>query len=294
LFPSTGGGRYHLDRSGAIVPRPRTELTPDIPKVLAKSLQVLEAFDSDTPRWSESDLRRRLGIPSSTLHRILRALEETGYVLRDDGGHYRLGIASVRLGQRAAASLDIAAVLDPELRQLAAHTEELVLLAVPEMSAGLARYVGAIDSPKRLRVTAELGSAVPLTAGATAKTLLAFAPQAQVESVLRRRRERLAPGTVISAKALRDQLDTISRRGWGLSWEETYDGAWAVAAPVLAEDGRAVASIGVAAPISRHSREREQTHRQAVIATAARASARLAPDTVLARDAQPPSVTGSS
>ena len=26
------------------------------------------------------------------------------------------------------------------------------------MSAGLARYVGAIDSPKRLRVTAELGS----------------------------------------------------------------------------------------------------------------------------------------
>ena len=73
----------------------RTELTPDIPKVLAKSLQVLEAFGSESPRWSESDLRRQLGIPSSTLHRILRALEQTGYVLRDDGGHYRLGIAVV-------------------------------------------------------------------------------------------------------------------------------------------------------------------------------------------------------
>ena len=175
------------------MPRPRTDLTPDIPRVLAKSLQVLEAFDPESPRWSESDLRRRLGIPSSTLHRILRALEQTGYVLRDDGGHYRLGIASVRLGQRAAASLDIAAVLDRELRELGAQTEELVLLAVPEISAGLARYVGVIDSPKRLRVTAELGSAVPLTAGATAKTLLAFAPEAQIESVLKRRRERLAP-----------------------------------------------------------------------------------------------------
>ena len=294
MFPSSGGGRYHLDSSRANVPRPRTDLTPDIHKVLAKCLQVLEAFDSDAPRWSESELRRRLGIPSSTLHRILRALEQTGYVLRDDGGHYRLGISSVRLGQRAAASLDIAAVLDPELRELGARTEELVLLAVPEMSAGLARYVGAIDSPKRLRVTAELGSGVPLTAGATAKTLLAFAPEAQVESVLRRRRERLAPGTVTSAKLLRDQLETIARRGWGLSWEETYDGAWAVAAPVLADDGRAVASIGVAAPISRHNRAREQATRQAVIDAAARASTRLAPDTSTTPHAQRASVTGSS
>ena len=276
------------------MPRPRTELTPDIPKVLAKSLEVLESFDSESPRWSESDLRRQLGIPSSTLHRILRALEQTGYVLRDDNGHYRLGIASVRLGQRAAGSLDIAAVLDRELRELGAQTEELVLLAAPEMSAGLARYVSAIDSPKRLRVTAEVGSAVPLTAGATAKTLLAFAPEAQIESVLRRRRERLAPGTVTNAKVLRGQLEAIARRGWGLSWEETYDGAWAVAAPVLADDGRAVASIGVAAPISRHSRGREQATRQAVVATAARASARLIPDTTSAPDVQPPSVTGSS
>ena len=195
--------------------RPRTEPTPTSPRSWPRACRCSRRSTHESPRWSESDLRRRLGIPSSTLHRILRALEQTGYVLRDDGGHYRLGIASVRLGQRAAASLDIAAVLDRELRELGARTEELVLLAVPEMAAGLARYVGAIDSPKRLRVTAELGSAVPLTAGATAKTLLAFAPDAQVESVLRRRRERLAPGTVTSAKVLRDQLETIARRGLG-------------------------------------------------------------------------------
>ena len=157
-----------------------------------------------------------------------------------------------------------------------------------------ARLHGRVDSPQRLRVTAELGSAVPLTAGATAKTLLAFAPDAQVESVLRRRASGWPPARSTSAKLLRDQLETIARRGWGLSWEETYDGAWAVAAPVLADDGHAVASIGVAAPISRHSRAREQATRQAVIETAARASRLLTPDTSPAPDVQRASVTGSS
>ena len=135
--------------------RPRTELTPDIPKVLAKSLQVLEAFGSESPRWSESDLRRRLGIPSSTLHRILRALEQTGYVLRDDDGHYRLGIASVRLGQRAASVTGYSRRARPRAPRAGRPDRGVGAARGPEMSAGPARYVGAIDSPKRLRVTAE-------------------------------------------------------------------------------------------------------------------------------------------
>ena len=52
--------------------------------------------------------------------------------------------------------------------------------------------------------------------------------------------------------------------------------------------------FGVAAPISRHSRAVEKDTRHAVIASAARASARLGPDTSPAPDVQPASVTGSS
>src|ERR1700744_4846042 len=149
--------------------RPRTA-EPDTPKVLDKALQVLEAFDAEDPSWSEAELRTRLAIPSSTLHRILRGLERAGYVLRAEDGRYRLGISAVRLGRRADASLNLASVLQAELRALAAQTEELVILAVPEYSSGLARYIATVDSPQRLRVTAVVGSGVPLTAGATAKT----------------------------------------------------------------------------------------------------------------------------
>ncbi len=118
--------------------RPRTDADPDTPKVLDKALRVLDAFGDARDRWTEADLRRHLGMPSSSLNRILRGLERAGYVLRDDAGSYRLGIGAVRLGDRARASLDLPGIVDAELRALAQATSELVLCAVAEPALGTA------------------------------------------------------------------------------------------------------------------------------------------------------------
>src|SRR6201996_1052252 len=98
--------------------RPRSDPDPDTPKVLDKALRVLEAFGGAPDRWAEADLRRHLGMPSSSLNRILRGLERAGYVLRDDGGAYRLGIGAVRLGDRARAPLDLPGIGEAEVRGL--------------------------------------------------------------------------------------------------------------------------------------------------------------------------------
>lgn len=259
--------------------RPRTDADPETPKVLDKALRVLDAFGGTRDRWTEADLRRHLGMPSSSLNRILRGLERAGYVLRDEAGSYRLGIGAVRLGDRARASLDLPGIVDAELRALAQATSELVLFAVAEPALGTALYIAAVDSPQRLRVTAELGTRVPLTAGATARSLLAFAPEALREQVLARPREPLAQGTLLSEAEIRGRLDLIRANGWGISWQETFDGAWALAAPILDAGGNALASIGVAAPISRHSDEVEKATRQALLRAVARAGDRLQPPT---------------
>jgi DNA-binding IclR family transcriptional regulator len=259
--------------------RPRTDADPETPKVLDKALRVLDAFGGTRERWTEADLRRHLGMPSSSLNRILRGLERAGYVLRDVAGSYRLGIGAVRLGDRARASLDLPGIVDAELRALAQATSELVLFAVAEPALGTALYIAAVDSPQRLRVTAELGTRVPLTAGATARSLLAFAPEALREQVLARPREPLAQGTLLNEAEIRGRLDLIRANGWGISWQETFDGAWALAAPILDAGGNAPASIGVAAPISRHSGEVEEATRQALLRAVARAGDRLQPPT---------------
>lgn len=243
--------------------------------MLDKALRVLDAFGQPSTAWSEAALRDYVEIPSSTLNRILRSLEHAGYLMRGSDGRYRLGVAAIRLGHRASASLDLPTVLGPHLRELAHRTEELVILAAPDLPTGRATYVALADCPKRLRVTAEPGTTVPLTAGATAKSILAFRPRSEIEAVLERPPTRLAAGTITDHEQLRRQLRTIARRGWGFSWEETYDGAWAVAAPILDGEGRALAAFGVATPISRHNRAVEKGNRDAAIDAAARAASTL-------------------
>lgn len=257
------------------MPRPRTTAEPDTPKVLDKALRVLEAFGEQSPEWSEAALQYQLDIPSTTLNRIVRGLERAGYLLRGADGRYRLGLAAVRLGTRAAASLDLPAVLEPHLRELSRRTGELVILAVPDLATGHAVYAAIADSPKRLRVTAELGTRVPLTAGATARTILAFQSRTRIDAVLTRPLERLAAGTLTDVRTIRRGLTTIRQRGWGLSWQETYDGAWAVAAPVLDGAGCALGAFGVATPISRHSRAVQTANRDAAADVAARATLAL-------------------
>ena len=254
------------------MPRPRTDVKPDTPKVLDKALRVLEVYDERTPEWSETALRRELGIPSTTLNRILRGLERSGYVLRREDGRYRLGLAAIRLGNRASESLDLAAVLGSQIRSVAREINELTLLAVPELSVGIARYIAAAESSSRLRVTAEVGTEIPLTAGATARVLLAFQPQAVIDKLLARRIRPVAAGTLTDPKVVQEHLVRARRQGWAMSWEETYDGAWAIAAPILGDDGEtAFASIGIAAPISRHTATLEERMRKGALEAAARA-----------------------
>ncbi|MGH2842693.1 MAG: IclR family transcriptional regulator [Solirubrobacteraceae bacterium] len=237
--------------------------------MLEKTLRVLDAFGDQTPNWSEAALRRHLSMPSTTLDRILRGLERAGYLLRNEDGRYQLGVAAIRLGHRASRAFNLAAVLEAPLRLLAQETNELAMLAVPEFPAGLARYVGTVDSASRLRVTAEVGTAVPITAGATAKAMFAFQPDDRVELVLGRELRRLAAGTITDAGALREQVREIRERGWAFSWEETYNGAWAVAAPLIDADTQvAFASIGVAVPTARHDQDVERSMREAVLETA--------------------------
>ena len=259
------------------MPRPRSDPDPDTPKVLDKALRVLDAFGATRDRWTEADLQRHLSMPSTSLNRILRGLERGGYLMRDDTGAYRLGIGAVRLGNRARASLDLPGIVDDELRRLASVTGELVLFAVPELPEGVARYAATVDSPQRLRVTAELGVKVPLTAGATARSILAFAPAARIEEVLARPRVRLSRGTLLDEDEIRRQLQSIRTRGWGISWQETIDGAWALGVPILDEDGAALAAIGVAAPTSRHTKAVEAATREALLAAGTRVADRLGP-----------------
>jgi DNA-binding IclR family transcriptional regulator len=79
---------------------------------------------------------------------------------------------------------------------------------------------------------------------ATAKALLAFRSHADIEAVPRRSRARLAEEPFTSRAGLRRESAAIRDRG-EFSWRGTYYGVWALRIPLLDDDGRALAAIGM-------------------------------------------------
>jgi DNA-binding IclR family transcriptional regulator len=218
-----------------------------------KALTVLGVFTGGCPEWGASEVAKELSITVPTAHRLLTVLADHGYLARVGRGRFRLGLESISLGRRALASIDLRSVLRPTLQALAAESGETALLTVPDEREHASLCIDRVESTHPLRLSLEVGRLTPLTAGASAKALLAFLPPKEIQVVLDRPKVMLAPGTITDPEALLKEFAEIRRRGYATSKEETDASACGVAAPIRSSDGYAVAAIGLAGPLSRLS-----------------------------------------
>jgi DNA-binding IclR family transcriptional regulator len=252
---------------------PASATVPAGPKVLEKTLRVLDLFTVERPSWSVSEIARELEMPTATAHRIIRALEGRSYLTRIDS-RYRLGFAAVDLGRRAMASVDLRSRLAPVLRDLSRATGETVLLNVYDETHHGSLCIDRIEATHDLRLTIQIGRVTPIHAGASAKALLAFLDEPIIAEALAQPMEKLAPGTIMDTDELRKELARIRRRGWASSYEENNAGAWGLAAPVLV-NRQPVASVGLAAPTARYSKSTVRDLARLVLAAAREGEAKL-------------------
>ena len=226
------------------------------PKVLEKTLRVLDLFTVEHPSWSVSEISRELGMPTATAHRIIRALESRSYLARIDSRY--------RLRSRMA----------PVLRDLGRATGETVLLNIYDEAHHGSLCIDRIEATHDLRLTIQIGRVTPIHAGASAKAILAFLGEPLIAEALAHPLEKLAPGTITDADVLREDLARIRRRGWASSYEENIAGAWGLAAPIVV-NGQPLASIGLAAPTARYSKSAVRDLARLVLSAARDGEAQL-------------------
>lgn len=241
---------------------------------MRNAARLLKQFSLTDRELGVSEMARRLGLGVSTTHRLLSTLADEGLLERGDTpGKYRLGLQVYELGVTVFPNLDLHEAAKPVLASLRQSTGETVHLAVLDNLDVV--YLERLESPQTLRIFHDLGYRRPAHTSSTGKLLLAYLPEDVLMERLRNwRPERPTPHTIVDEGMLLADLRRARERGWAQNVEEGLLGVASVAAPILDENGAAIAAISVVSPIPR-AREALHRFRPAVIDAASVISRRI-------------------
>jgi DNA-binding IclR family transcriptional regulator len=196
---------------------------------------------------SLSEIAQRVGLPRSTVHRIVTALVEEGLLTNSwPNGGFRLGLGLASLA--TAAREELMLELHPDLVRLAEAVNETVDLAV--LDGGRVLFVDQVAVPRRLVAVSAVGMSFPLHCTANGKALLAALDDRRVERLLPRQLDRLTPKTITSRSALLEEIAQVRRDGAAFDREEHTLGICAVGAVVRNRIGT-LAAVTIPLPASR-------------------------------------------
>jgi len=215
-----------------------------------RCLRLLSLFSEAPAGLSATEVTKLSGLPVSTVHRFLVNLQDAGFLDCSAKGKYHLGIACFSIGHAALGQLDIRRLSLPYLQALNQHTRETIHLTVRQGQTAV--YVEKLDSPEHLRIFSRIGALVPLYCTAVGKVLLAYMPQAELETTLSQiEPRRLTANTIASRQELEQHLHRVRKAGHAFDLEEHEPHIRCIAAPIWDHTGAVNASLSLTAPAVR-------------------------------------------
>ncbi len=217
-----------------------------------------------------TDIAERVGLPKSTVSRLLSALEAEGAVAqRSVGADYELGAGLAALADAANNDANMAAVVRPFLIELSEATGESAGFVV--RSGRNVYWVDNVDQvAAAVHVQNRTGFYAPMHAVPAGLALLAHLPSDEIESYLAQPLERVNTRTITDVAGLRARLDQIVADGLVWSVDDLGEGITAVDVPFRGASGHFEGALYVNAPTFRFPAAGDKERVEALIVEAAR------------------------
>jgi DNA-binding IclR family transcriptional regulator len=238
--------------------RERTRAAPETAVgTLDRVVDILNAVEAGARTYT--DITRVTGLSKPTAHRLIRALEQHGFLVQAGGAGYALGPRLLSLASSAMRELPLRDLAHSALERLARVTGVSAQLYVRDGDQRVC--VDAVESDSELRTIVVVGATLPLTKGSAGKVFLAKATDEDRRRVL---------GALPHEEAVRlaRMVATTARRGWADSIGEREAGVASVSAPVLDAVGGIVAAVSVSGPANRIGAMRGRRYATAVTTAA--------------------------
>lgn len=212
---------------------------------VARVLDVLEIVADGGGNMGLSEIAAASGLPSPTIHRLVRTLVDRGYMRQLPNRRYSLGSRLIPLGEAAEANLGTWA--RPVLEDLVDKLGESVNLAV--LDGDQIMYIGQVPSRNSMRMFTEVGRRVPAHCTGVGKAVLSHLPDEQIRALVARTGlPAKTPHTITDPEELVVAVHRVRGQGYAIDEGEQELGVRCVAVPVPGARSRMAISVSGPAP----------------------------------------------
>lgn len=224
-------------------------------RALVNGLSILELFKNDSDELGIIELSDLIGLPDSSVQRIVSTLEYKNYLYQNpENKKYRL---SPKILQSCSKGTNFAKWREQSKRHMIVLNElsgESVNLAIRD--ANKCVYIELVPSKHVLRPNFTLYDYYFLYASALGKCLLSGLSDEAIMQFLPARIEALTPYTITDQDQLLKEIQEVRRMKYAIDNEELTIGMRCVGSPVFGIDENVIAALSVTAPTVRMSPEK--------------------------------------
>lgn len=222
-------------------------------QVIARAATILRALQHEPRGLSLGEIATRVGLPRSTVQRIVAALAEEKLVgAASEKSGVRLGPALLQLASAADSGTE--KIAREFMERLSRQTDETVDLAV--LDGDEVVFIDQIQGTQRLAAVSAVGKRFPLHCTANGKALLSILPPHRRAAVFAGRLQRYTSTTITDRAAIEAALDEGKTTGLFFDHEEHSEGICAVGTAFRDSLGREY-SLSCPVPSSRFAAKRE-------------------------------------
>ena len=221
---------------------------------VVKSMDVLNLFLQHS-ELSLNEMVDLLGVPKTSVHRMVGSFETMGFLQKNKEGKYLLGLQFLQFGQLVADRLDIRQLAFPIMKELRDTAKEAVNLIIKDGNDAI--YIEKLDTPHPVRLYTKVGRRSPLYAGACSRIILSFLTEEEQEHYLQETElAAIANGTITDKERMKQVLAEAREFGYTISYSELENDTVSIAAPIFDHTGCLAAGLSIAGPDSRFGADR--------------------------------------
>lgn len=223
---------------------------------LDRAFTLLELLCKSPGGMAIRQITELTGLHKSTVHRMLTAMAERGYVRKMGDGVYRAGMRICELSDYVQQNLDVVELAREPMERLSRRTGETVHLV--ERDGEEVVYIYKVESIHgAIRMVSRIGMRRPMYCTGMGKAILAFQPDSKVVDYWKgTEHESYTAHTIVRQEAFLREIHEIRCQGYAMDNEENELGVRCVAAAIPDWQGNVSHALSISAPISRMTDER--------------------------------------